>query len=95
MSEEISQESPGLPSDLSFEEALRELEDIVETLESGSVPLEQLVALARRGQKLADQCDATLGNAEALLEELMATPDGELVTVPIDYEDEDEDEEED
>ena len=73
---------------LSFEEALHELESIVEALESSDVPLEQLVELARRGQALADRCDLTLSNAEALLEELIATPEGELVTVPIDYEDE-------
>ena len=78
--------------ELSFEEALHELETIVESLESSNVPLEQLVALARRGRELADRCDATLTGAEALLEELIATPDGELVTVPIDYEDEEDEE---
>lgn len=74
--------------ELSFEEALRELEIIVEALESSNVPLEQLVTLARRGRELADRCDTTLTGAEALLEELIATPDGELVTVPIDYDEE-------
>ena len=72
---------------LSFEESLRELETIVEALEDSDVPLEQLVELARRGQALSERCDATLSNAEALLEELINTPEGELVTVPIDYED--------
>ena len=76
--------------ELSFEEALRELEIIVEALESSTVPLEQLVTLARRGRELADRCDTTLTSAEALLEELIATPDGELVTVPIDYDEEEE-----
>jgi exodeoxyribonuclease VII small subunit len=76
--------------ELSFEEALRELEMVVESLESSNVPLEQLVSLARRGRELADRCDATLTGAEGLLEELIATPDGELVTVPIDYDEEDE-----
>lgn len=76
--------------ELSFEEALRELEIIVEALESSNVPLEQLVSLAQRGRELADRCDTTLSSAEALLEELIATPDGELVTVPIDYDEEDE-----
>ena len=92
MSEPVSESEnvQQLAQELSFEEALRELETIVETLESSNVPLEQLVALARRGQALADLCDATLTGAEALLEELIATPDGELVTVPIDYEEEDE-----
>ena len=50
---------------LSFEEALRELETIVEALEGSDVPLEQLVELAKRGQQLADRCDATLSHAEA------------------------------
>ena len=70
---------------LSFEEALRELEEVVTTLESGQVPLEQSIALLRRGMELAEQCDTTLLQAEATLEQLITTPDGELLTQRIAY----------
>src|SRR5947209_6141779 len=78
--ENMSEASTGAEQPLSFEAALRALEAVVDTLETGNVPLEQLVALLRRGLSLADQCDATLATAEATLEELLATADGELVT---------------
>lgn len=76
---------------LSFEEAIRELEEVVSALETGQVPLEQSIALLKRGTALADLCDETLMRAEASLEELIATPDGELVTRAVAYEDEDDD----
>ena len=73
-----------LDAQLSFEEALRELEEVVAALESGNVPLEQSIALLRRGLALAEQCDAVLSQAETTLEQLVATPDGELIVQPID-----------
>ena len=88
---------PGISTDadaigdiqLTFEEALRELEEVVATLETGNVPLEQTILLAQRGNRLAGLCDEILGGAEATLEELFANSDGELVTKTIPYEDED------
>ena len=74
---------------LSFEEALHELEEVVASLESGNVPLEQAIAQLQRGIALAEQCDATLAHAEATLEQLISTPEGELATERIAYEDED------
>ena len=74
---------------LTFEEALRELEEVVAALETGNVPLEQTIVLAQRGNLLAALCDRILGRAESTLEELIATSDGELVTRPIPYEEED------
>jgi len=65
---------------LSFEEAQRELEEVVAALETGNVPLEQMIVYVRRGLALYAQCDATLAEAEATLEELLATPEGELTT---------------
>lgn len=79
---------------LSFEEALRELEEVVNALETGNVPLEQSIALLRRGLALADGCDATLSQAELTLEQLLATPDGELITERLGAEEGDEDVEE-
>ena len=72
-----------------FEEALHQLEEVVELLESGNVPLEQSIALARRGLALAEYCDTVVSQAEATLEQLVATADGELVTQRLAYDDDD------
>jgi exodeoxyribonuclease VII small subunit len=82
-------------SDLSFEEALRELDEIVDVLEAGNIPLEQSLELLQRGMALAAQCDSTLSRAEATLEQLVATSDGELVTQRVAWNDEDENDEDD
>jgi exodeoxyribonuclease VII small subunit len=79
--------------DLSFEESLRELDDIVGILEAGNIPLEQSLGLLQRGMALAAQCDSTLTRAEATLEQLVATDDGELVVQRVAWDDEDADDE--
>jgi exodeoxyribonuclease VII small subunit len=79
-------------SDLSFEEALRELDEIVGVLEAGNIPLEQSLGLLQRGMALAAQCDSTLSRAEATLEQLVATADGELVTQRVAWDDDEDDE---
>ena len=68
------------PSQLSFEEAMRELEGVVAALEAGQVPLEKSLDLLKRGLSLADRCETTLTAAELALEQLVMTPEGELVT---------------
>ena len=82
-------------SDLSFEEALRELDEIVGVLEAGNIPLEQSLGLLQRGMALAAQCDSTLSRAEATLEQLVATADGELVTQRVAWDNDDEDDNDD
>jgi exodeoxyribonuclease VII small subunit len=77
---------------LSFEEALRELDEVVSLLEAGQIPLEQSLQLLRRGLELADQCDQTLQGAEAVLEELVATSSGTLETRELQWDDESDDE---
>ncbi|MCH2164548.1 MAG: exodeoxyribonuclease VII small subunit [Marinovum sp.] len=49
---------------LSFEEAMRELEAVVGQLERGDVPLDQSIALYERGAKLKARCEAKLKEAE-------------------------------
>ena len=75
--------------DASFEARVGELERIVRSLEAGQVPLEESIRLLQRGMALAHTCDETLAQAEAALEELVATEDGELTTQSLDW-DEDE-----
>jgi exodeoxyribonuclease VII small subunit len=55
--------SDGAPQ--SFEAALAELEKIVQTMEAGTLPLEQSLAAHRRGIELAKYCQAKLAQAQA------------------------------
>lgn len=70
---------------LSFEEALRALEDIVRKLEGGEVPLDQSIALYERGEDLRKHCQARLDAAQMRIEKIVAGPDGKATgTVPFD-----------
>ena len=64
-------------SELTFEEALAALEQVVSQLEGGQVPLEQSIALYERGDALKKHCDAKLGEAELKVEKIVAGGDGE------------------
>jgi len=55
---------------MSFEQALKGLEEIVGQLEQGEVDLEEALALFERGSGLAEECRQRLANAEQRLEEL-------------------------
>lgn len=75
--------------ELSFESALEELETLVGTLEEGKVTLETSLLLVQRGLGLIERCEGELARAEFVLEQLVATPDGELQTQLIGGDDED------
>ena len=59
-----------------FETALRELETIVEKLESGKIDLEQSIAIYERGEKLKKHCESLLKDAEARIEKITLKADG-------------------
>ncbi|WP_455475776.1 exodeoxyribonuclease VII small subunit [Bartonella sp. B17] len=65
---------------LSFEEALQQLEVIVENLERGDVPLEQSIDIYERGEALKKHCDKLLKVAEAKVEKIQlsegSSPEG-------------------
>lgn len=72
-------------NEMSFEDALRELEQVVGQLERGEVPLDQSIALYERGAALKKRCEAKLKDAEEKVAKL--TMDGEgspTGTVPLD-----------
>ena len=48
----------------SFESSLRELEQIVEQLEAGDLPLEQSLDLFDQGVRLSSECQRRLDEAE-------------------------------
>ena len=60
----------------SFETALAELESIVESMESGDVPLAELLARFEQGNKLLKVCEARLKDAELKIEQLKKQKEG-------------------
>ena len=56
----------------SFEELLRELDEVVARLERGDVPLDEALGLWRRGEELHRACVEGLDRAELEIEELRA-----------------------
>lgn len=70
---------------MSFEDALKALEDVVRKLETGEVPLEDSIGLYERGEALRRHCQARLDAAQARIEKIVAGPDGKATgTVPFD-----------
>jgi exodeoxyribonuclease VII small subunit len=55
---------------VTFEEAQRELEDVVRRLESGEAPLDEALKLWERGEELYRFCKERLDAAEGKIEEL-------------------------
>ena len=73
------------PGEMSYEEAIAELEDIVRRLESGDEPLEESIRLYERGSKLKKRCEDALGEAEQRVARLKLGDDGEPAgTEPLD-----------
>lgn len=74
-------------TELSFERALKELEQIVARLESGEVELEESITIYERGEALRAHCDALLKRAEAKVEKITLDADGKPTgTEPLDVE---------
>ena len=63
-------------SGLTFEQALKALEEIVRRLESGDVPLDESIELYARGDALRAHCQRRLDAAQARIEAIVAAPDG-------------------
>jgi exodeoxyribonuclease VII small subunit len=61
-----------IADDMAFEDAMAELEDCVDRLESGDAGLDEAVRLFRRGAALQAWCEARLDSISAQIEELTA-----------------------
>lgn len=82
---DIPTSSDPVSSDLSFEDALRQLEDIVRKLESGDVPLDASIDLYKKGDELRIHCQKRLDSAQARIEKIRTDADGNAVgTAPFD-----------
>ncbi len=65
------------PEELTFEQALARLEEIVRALESGNVPLEDLIKLYDEGSALVKNCTDKLQKAEEKVK-LLQVKDGKI-----------------
>lgn len=72
---------------MSFEQALEQLEQIVDNLERGDVPLEESIRIYERGEALKKHCDTLLKSAEDKVEKIRLGRDGQPNgTEPLDAE---------
>ncbi len=72
---------------MSFEEAMKALEDVVGRLEAGEVPLEDSIKLYERGAELKAHCQKKLAEAEEKVAQISLDENGQPKgTVPVDTE---------
>ncbi|MBR2567950.1 MAG: exodeoxyribonuclease VII small subunit [Paenibacillus sp.] len=70
---------------LSFEAAMERLEQIVEQLENGDVPLEQAIELFQEGMLLSKSCNTKLSQVERKIE-MLTEENGEWIQAPFQVE---------
>jgi len=70
---------------LSFEAALRELESIVQTLESGQAPLEESISVYERGALLKAHCERKLEAARLRVEKVVLAQGAASAVEPADF----------
>lgn len=70
---------------ISFEKALSELEDVVQKLESGDLPLEEAIKYYEKGMNLSKTCDSILKNVSEKITDIM---DEEGESEPFDLKEE-------
>jgi exodeoxyribonuclease VII small subunit len=73
-------------ANLSFEDAMRELESIARDLETGKAKLDDAVRAYERGAALKAHCEAKLAGAKAKIEQITVGGDGKISTAPLDPE---------
>jgi exodeoxyribonuclease VII small subunit len=91
MSQRIPSPSPGPPQDStapaeppSFETAIKRLNDIVQVLERGEIPLEESLRLFEEGVRLSRVSQQKLDTAEKRVEQLLAVDEqGRARTTPF------------
>lgn len=61
---------------ITFEQAMGQLEQIIQSLESGDVPLEKAIELFQQGTELSQICSTKLAQIESKMEVLIEQADG-------------------
>ncbi len=68
---------------VSFEEALKQLEQIAEQIEQGKIGLEESIARYEQGMELVRHCREILTHAEHRIQQIQARSDGPLEVKPF------------
>lgn len=71
--------------ELTFEQAMEELEQVVEKLEEGDVPLEEAISIYKKGMDLSRLCHTKLKSVEEQLTQILRE-DGELEEFAVEEE---------
>lgn len=72
-------------AEMSFEQAMKELESVVDRLEHGDVPLDDSITLYERGAALKKRCEEELNRAEEKVAAIKLDSDGNPTgTTPVD-----------
>ncbi|MBN1255570.1 MAG: exodeoxyribonuclease VII small subunit [Deltaproteobacteria bacterium] len=66
-----------------FEESLQELEEIVNRLEEGDLPLEEALKLFEEGVRLSRSCHTKLDEAQKRVEIVFKDESGKMTTRPF------------
>ena len=64
---------------MTFEQSMQRLEQIVRIMERGDAPLEESLNLFREGKELVNNCHQLLENAQLQVKMIMTAPDGSPV----------------
>jgi len=79
-------QAPAVASDIQnlvFEEALKKLESIVQSMESQDLPLETMLSRYEEGTRLAQLCQAKLAEAEVKIQQIEKNSKGEMTLKPV------------
>ena len=72
----MSEKTPADIAKMTFEDAMTELEAIIDKLDGGDVPLEESITIYERGAALQRHCEEKLRQAEMRVQKIVARADG-------------------
>jgi len=73
-----------MPKAKTFEESIKELEEIISLLESGEAPLDEAVSLFEKGMKISAKCHEQLEKAEEKIRLLTEDSTGAIIETEFD-----------
>jgi exodeoxyribonuclease VII small subunit len=78
----MNEATPADIAEMSFEDALAELEGIVRRLESGQVKLDDAIQSYERGARLKQHCENKLNEAQQRVDRIVIGVDGAVTVEP-------------